>query len=607
MFKKPKQMKQPKEPKKVKEPKAKVRVKAKGGQSIGRRLFVLVIVVIIIILTLGSFSWLSLNRINTKANDRLETAQMYMNLINDVKDAQIHYKNQIQAVEGILLRGTSPSLYDQNLKAFNDEGKAVDDQLTQLAADLKKMNMNASALAENALASHQHLQSRYTTAIQSYDPANSESYKAVDILIRDVDKIPMEDMDKLVASIEEEADSVAKGLIKQAGRDAQSVLQGLGAIMSVSILLTLFFTFLIISTYKSISNFISQMKSLIAKAESGDLTVQGTVHSKDELGQLIESFNNLMGKIRAVVVGVKELGETVATSSEQVTKAVSEVGRASESVAETISDIAKGAGDQAQNAQNGSNAVVEIVERLKYVVDNTTESGDLTVNAMQIIETGSEAVAYQKAKVDETKQSYASINETISDLSEKSRKIGQIIQVINEIAEQTNLLALNAAIEAARAGEMGKGFAVVADEVRKLAEQSSQATHEIGSIIKDIQAGVAKSVTEMGTANTIVKNQESAMDDTIKAFDGIKESVSLVNGKMQETAKVAVALKQDADSVTEVINDIACIAEENAASTEEVTASSEEQTASIEEIISATENLVALSRKLEQAIAAFTV
>lgn len=575
-------------------------------RSIGRRLFVLVLVVILNIVLLGSFSWVSMNDLNKKANERMHTVQTYVNLEDNVKSIQITFKNQVQTWEELLLRGNSELSYNKYFDEFRSEGDSVQAQLNQLIEELKKLNMDLS-LAETVVNSHKYLEERYLSAIAEYDISNPESYKVVDIAVRDVDKIPMENMDTLVSSIEDEAERVMDVLITEAHNEYRRTQIILSALMLGSIILTLFFTLLINSTYKSISKFIAQMKGLIAKAENGDLTASGEVYKNDELGQLTVSYNNLMNSLRMIITDMMKMGDAVAVSSGQITNAAGEVGKASESVAETIADIARGAGDQAKGAQDGSIAVIGVVESLTHVIDNITESEKLTINTMQITETGAKAVAYQEARIHEVKQSYEIINDTVANLAEKSRKVGQIIQVINEIAEQTNLLALNAAIEAARAGEYGKGFAVVADEVKKLADQSSQAAGEISFIIQGIQAGVEKSVTEMNTADSIVKSQEAAMTDTVKAFEKVKESVSIVNSKMKETVEVVMELKRDADSVTEAIGEIASIAQQNAASAEEVTSASEEQTASIQEIAAATENLVDLSSKLKQAIAAFKV
>ena len=103
-------------------------------------------------------------------------------------------------------------------------------------------------------------------------------------------------------------------------------------------------------------------------------------------------------------------------------------------------------------------------------------------------------------------------------LDKKSQQIGSILEAIQNIAEQTNLLALNAAIEATRAGEQGRGFAIVADEVRKLAEQSSESSMEIGSLIKEIQADVHETVKAMNEVGVEVQSGIKVANDTKQSF-----------------------------------------------------------------------------------------
>jgi len=309
----------------------------------------------------------------------------------------------------------------------------------------------------------------------------------------------------------------------------------------------------------------------------GDLTVDVTVESKDETGQLMEAMQAMVKNLRDMITNTVDIStniasasnqlqstaQQIATGAEEVAAQTSTVATASEEMAATSSDIARNctmAADASQHSANAANAGAVVVQE--------------TITGMNVI----------AERVRQT-------SSTIEALGLRSEEIGDIVGTIEDIADQTNLLALNAAIEAARAGEQGRGFAVVADEVRALAERTTKATKEIGAMIKAIQ------------------------NETKVAVKAMEEGVNEVEKGAASSQKSGQALKEILDRISEVsmqVSQIATAAEEQTATTNEVTSNVHQitevihQTASgAEETASAAAQLAKQAENLQNLISRF--
>lgn len=352
---------------------------------------------------------------------------------------------------------------------------------------------------------------------------------------------------------------------------------------------------------------LAKMTQLTEAIAKGDLNVHVDVKTKDEIGVLADNFNLMIESMRGLIRDVSGMSEKVLTTSELMMDSTSEASRVSEQVAETISEVARGATEQSESTQQSSEMVQNLIEGIGRIAANAGESESMSDQARERVDVGFETISAQKNKMEMNKQATEQVGVKVNALSEKSDKIGQIADVISSIAGQTNLLALNASIEAARAGEHGRGFAVVADEVRKLAEESGSAAQGIGELLLDIRKGIEDAVQEMSKVKTIVEDQEQAVDTTAQAFDDILKAVKAVMENTNEMTKESGELTAFSYVVGENIENIASITEQNAAGTEEVSASTEEQTASIQQIASSAAELADLATELQTSLQRFRV
>jgi methyl-accepting chemotaxis protein len=355
----------------------------------------------------------------------------------------------------------------------------------------------------------------------------------------------------------------------------------------------------------SITKPIVKLNKAAAQVAAGDLTYKVDIKGKDEIGQLAKSFNIMTDNIKLLVEEINTLSHSVASYTGQMTSSSQQAVTISEQMADAVTDLAKGADVQANSVQEGLNKVMQLGEDLKVIVDNTNIASESSNQVHELIGEGMKVVSLQNAKVMENTKAGQNVAVAIKSLDEKSKQIGEIVEVIDSISSQTNLLALNAAIEAARAGEQGRGFAVVADEVRKLAEQSSAATGKISNLIEEIKQGTENAVREVGTSELIIKEQESSVSDVKRIFEVIAASVEQMRVKFEEVTMGTKSIDKETAEISEVISRLASIAEGYAASSEEVAASTEEQVATLQEISSSINNLSDMTVQLKNTLNKF--
>ncbi len=268
-------------------------------------------------------------------------------------------------------------------------------------------------------------------------------------------------------------------------------------------------------------------REVISKVAQGELTVGLNIIKGDEVGTLTAAINKLIIELRGVIAYIIQIADELASSSTQMSQAISSFtdnvqNEAStvEEISATIEEISAGMENVAKRAdsQNQSlSSLINLLKNLSQTIETVADTMNASVKEVELIAERSR----------EGSQSLNQMNATMQVLSKSSDDMKNIVKIINDISEQINLLSLNAAIEAARAGDFGQGFAVVADEISKLAEQTALSIKEIDGLIKQNSTEMAK-----GTHNITQAIQNIGF--IINGVRDISASIEQVATKMKE-------------------------------------------------------------------------
>lgn len=278
---------------------------------------------------------------------------------------------------------------------------------------------------------------------------------------------------------------------------------------------------------------LSDVASVLRAVARGDLTQRIDADYAGTLGQIKDDTNTTVSQLREVVG--------------QIQDAVDAVNTASSEIASGNSDLSSRTEEQASSLEETASSMEELNATVKQNAGNALEAQKLASESNEVARQGGEMV----------KQ----VVETISEIQQSSKKIADIIGVIDSIAFQTNILALNAAVEAARAGEQGRGFAVVASEVRNLAQRSAQAAREIKALI-------AESVTRVDNGVELVEQTGGRIGSLVERFQTLSE---LVRDIAQSSREQAAGIEQ----VTQAVSQMETVTQQNAALVEQAAAAAE--------------------------------
>jgi methyl-accepting chemotaxis protein len=284
------------------------------------------------------------------------------------------------------------------------------------------------------------------------------------------------------------------------------------------------------------------------RVASGDLTGTIEVTSKDEAGELLQALKDMNENLLRIVSQVRSGTETISTASNEI--------------AAGNQDLSSRTEQQASSLEETASSMEELTSTVKQNADNARQANQLAATAANVAAKGGEVVS--------------EVVDTMASINEASKKVVDIISVIDGIAFQTNILALNAAVEAARAGEQGRGFAVVATEVRNLAQRSAAAAKEIKDLIGD-------SVSKVDSGTELVGRAGKTMEEVVASIRRVTDIVSEIAAASNEQSAGIEQVNQAIAQMDQVTQQNAALVEEAAAASESMLDQSQQLSRAVSE------------------------
>jgi len=336
--------------------------------------------------------------------------------------------------------------------------------------------------------------------------------------------------DKYLQSLDDLRTAMASQLADSQGdasalAKASQVLLGVGTLIAVALGALLAY-----SVTRSIVHPVQRGKQAAENIADGDLTHPIEANGNDETGQLLQALATMQSRLATIVGNVRHSAEGVATASAEI--------------ASGNNDLSARTEQQASALQQTAASMEELGSTVRQNADNARTANQLAMSASTVAQQGGDVVA--------------EVVETMKGINDSSRKIADIISVIDGIAFQTNILALNAAVEAARAGEQGRGFAVVAGEVRSLAGRSAEAAKEIKGLI-----GTSVERVERGTA--LVDKAGATMTEVVGAIRRVTDIMGEISAASSEQSQGVSQVGEAITQMDQATQQNAALVEESAA------------------------------------------
>ncbi|MER1986784.1 MAG: methyl-accepting chemotaxis protein [Solibacillus sp.] len=482
----------------------------------------------------------------------------------------------------------------ERITAHNDSTNSIIQSLNMN----NEPNANLTNLSNHNSALQQHL-TTVLTSVQQKDVS-----KALTTINSDY-KTASEAMYTLLEKIVFEKQIVLDQLATMTkSKSASSMIISASASLCIVLLVTTFLVYI----QRGITVPLHRIAKEVNTIANGDLTGEPlSIRSRDEIGELSLSFNQLKQNFQTIVDKIHTSSAHLQSSSQDLTGNSAIIMDISTRIAQRLEESVTVTENNALAAQESSAAMHETTVSIQQIAEATQilhgESVHLSVTSTNGMATIQQAIE----QMDTIYTATSLINELTEKLSKQSDEISHFSKIITDITDQTNLLALNATIEAARAGESGKGFAVVADEVRKLAEQSKLSAEQIGQLTTSIQQDTTDVTTAVQKGLSSVKDGVAIIHEAGHSFTTISSSIGHLTNQVEHISATSKQISTSAEQVSVSVNKIADNAEHAVLLIDTISDESVQQAAQRQHINDVIEVLNSNTLELRQLIKNFKI
>ena len=397
---------------------------------------------------------------------------------------------------------------------------------------------------------------------------------------------------------EDKADSVRLARAEMA--HSEDVFSGVKTTTLVALIIVVVLSVItLVLLLRSIKNSVDTILEGARHIAAGDLRSKIMLDGDDEFAHIAHQFNTMVESMQKMIRKIKATATDVAGSSEELTANANQSAQVTQNVAQSITEVAEAAEKQMSIVTKSSATIDDFQHGLEEVIANQRHAREQTQATAQKATEGNSFVQSTVEQMNSIAQTVQQTGEIVGKLGERSKEIGNIVEIISNISGQTNLLALNAAIEAARAGEHGRGFAVVAEEVRKLAEESQNASQKISDLIQSIQEETSQAVASMEEGRREAEKGKENVTATGESFSEILSMIGDVKKASLAVSERVLQLREDMNTIVDGMGEVDTSAKGIGSESQNVSAATEEQAAGMEEIASSSRSLANMANDLQ--------